>query len=99
MRILTLAMMLGCTSENKGADTASGAESDTDTDADSDSDTDADTDSDIEFPDDLNGEIVDPALDPTEFSAMNMDDTARSLADLTDGPTIMWFYPAAGSYG
>jgi hypothetical protein len=35
-----------------------------------------------------------------EFMATNRDGTPRTRADLTDGkPTIMWFYPAAGTGG
>jgi hypothetical protein len=35
-----------------------------------------------------------------EFTATNRDGTTRTRADLTDGkPTIMWFYPAAGTPG
>jgi hypothetical protein len=34
-----------------------------------------------------------------EFAATNRDGAARSRADVTDGPTVIWFYPSAGTYG
>jgi hypothetical protein len=33
------------------------------------------------------------------FAATNMDETSRGPADLQGGPTVVWFYPAAGTYG
>ena len=33
------------------------------------------------------------------FTATNMDETSRGPADLQGGPTVVWFYPAAGTYG
>ena len=33
------------------------------------------------------------------FAARNMDETSRGPADLQGGPTVVWFYPAAGTYG
>jgi hypothetical protein len=33
------------------------------------------------------------------FAATNRDGTARGSADLRGGATVMWFYPAAGTYG
>ncbi len=34
-----------------------------------------------------------------DFVATNMDETSRGPADLQGGPTVVWFYPAAGTYG
>jgi len=51
------------------------------------------------LPPGLNGSIVDPAVALVEFSALNMDWTERTMADLMDGPTVMWFYPAAATPG
>ena len=59
------------------------------------------------------GASVDPAVDfallhgtlPAEqlarptFTATNMDGTTRSESDLLGQPTVMWFYPAAGTGG
>jgi hypothetical protein len=68
-------------------------------DADTDSDADSDTDADIELPPGLNGTVISPRLPVPTFSATNRDGTARGASDLIDGPTVMWFYPLAGSYG
>ena len=51
------------------------------------------------LPSGLNGSIVDPAVALVDFSALNMDGTERTMADLVDGPTVMWFYPAAATPG
>jgi hypothetical protein len=100
---LALVLTLGCSSKQATPDSATSNRSDTgpmvETDADTDADADTDTDADTDMPDNLNGEAIDPPLDPVAFNALNMDDSARSLSDLTDGPTLMWFYPLAGSYG
>lgn len=34
-----------------------------------------------------------------EFNATNRDGSARSREDLIGQPTIIWFFPAAGTYG
>jgi hypothetical protein len=36
---------------------------------------------------------------PTFASVTNYDGTARAQADLVGHPTVMWFYPAAGTGG
>ncbi len=33
------------------------------------------------------------------FAATNRDGTARGQSDLIGQPTVMWFYPMAGTYG
>jgi hypothetical protein len=48
---------------------------------------------------DLHGEWAAERLEAPEFAATNRDGAARSRGDLVDGPTVMWFYPAAGTYG
>jgi hypothetical protein len=47
----------------------------------------------------LNGRVIDPPLAAIDFSAQNLDSSARDRSDLIGRPTVMWFYPAAGSYG
>jgi hypothetical protein len=47
----------------------------------------------------LNGRVIDPPLAATDFSALNLDGSARDRSDLIDRRTVMWFYPAAGTYG
>jgi peroxiredoxin len=34
-----------------------------------------------------------------DFAATNMDGAARDREDLLGHPTVMWFYPAAGTAG
>ena len=51
------------------------------------------------IPPGLNGTVITPPLPPTAFSALNVDGTRRDMTDLMDGPTVMWFYPVAGSPG
>ena len=90
VRAFTMAMMLVGCAANKGAgdegegDTAGGGSADGET---------------VELPDGLNGDLVDPRLPVPDFVATNRDGTARGPVDLTGGPTVMWFYPAAGTYG
>lgn len=48
----------------------------------------------------LNGTEVDPRREPPTFSqVVNSDGSARSQADLLGHPTVIWFYPDAGTYG
>ena len=51
------------------------------------------------LPSGLNGTVIEPPLPPTSVSALNLDGTRRDMDDLVDGPTVMWFYPLAGSPG
>ncbi len=48
----------------------------------------------------LNGEEVDPRLEAISFEkVLASDGSARTQADLMGHPTVIWFYPAAGTYG
>ena len=47
----------------------------------------------------LNGTVPPVALDLPTFAATNRDGGARSREDLLGHPTVMWFYPAAGTFG
>ena len=47
----------------------------------------------------LNGRIIDPPLAAIDFSAVNLDGSERERSNLVDRRTVMWFYPAAGTYG
>lgn len=47
----------------------------------------------------LHGKPPAEPLPAPDFSATNRDGTARGKPDLTDGATVIWFYPAAGTYG
>ena len=58
-----------------------------------------DTTDTVEVPEGTFGQTPAVALAAPEFSATNYDGTPRGIADLTDGPTVVWFFPAAGTYG
>ena len=53
----------------------------------------------VDVPDGTNGAVPTEALEAPEFAATNRDGGARDREDLLGHPTIMWFYPAAGTYG
>ena len=48
---------------------------------------------------DLNGEWATVRTPAPEFVATNRDGSARSRPDLVGHPTVIWFYPAAGTSG
>ncbi len=47
----------------------------------------------------LHGSPPDKALPAPDFAALNMDGAARDREDLLGQPTVMWFYPKAGTAG
>ena len=47
----------------------------------------------------LNGEWATERTPAPEFVATNRDGSARSRSDLIGHPTVIWFYPAAGTSG
>jgi len=47
----------------------------------------------------LYGQPPAEALLAPEFTATNYDGTTRSKVNLQGQPTVMWFFPAAGTYG
>src|SRR5688500_2314692 len=100
--LLELLWMAGCDRPDAADTTGGDADADTDADGDSDADTDADTDADgdtdTDLPDGLNGDVPEVRLAAPEFEATNRDGSARGHADLVGHPTVIWFYPAAGTY-
>jgi hypothetical protein len=88
MHLLTL--LLGCSGDpaDTSTDTAQTDTSQTDT-----------PDTDVEVPEGTFGQTPAESLPAPKFAATNYDGTARGIADLTDGPTVLWFFPAAGTYG
>jgi hypothetical protein len=46
-----------------------------------------------------NGVPPDSPVPLPDFSARNLDGAARGPADLRGHATVLWFYPAAGTYG
>lgn len=49
--------------------------------------------------DSLNGTVPDDPVNLPEFAATNSDGAARSREDVLGDPTVIWFFPAAGTYG
>ena len=87
-----LIMMLACSGEpstDNPADTADTAGAATDSGA----------DSTVEIPDQTFGQTPSASLPAPTFSATNYDGGTRGIDDLTDGPTVVWFFPSAGTYG
>ena len=68
-------------------------------DPDSDSGSDSGGSDSPDVPDGTHGTLPDVALEAPDFAATNRDGGARDREDLLGHPTIMWFYPAAGTYG
>ncbi len=59
-----------------------------------------DTDSgDTDLPTELNGTPPASPVPLPTFSARNQLGEPRTEADLVGHPTVLWFYPAAGTYG
>ena len=50
-------------------------------------------------PNELNGVFPPSELAAPQFSALNRDGTERGPTDLMPRPTVMWFYPKAGTAG
>ena len=88
----------GC--DAASGDTAGGDTSGSDT-ADSDTsggDT-SDSSDDSGVPSDLHGTVPADSFPAPEFSVLNQDEQVRTRDDLLGHPTIVWFYPAAGTSG
>jgi len=47
----------------------------------------------------LNGTWPESPIDAPEFTALNYDNTSRGQDDLIGNPSVLWFYPAAGTFG
>jgi len=91
MRSLLFVLAIAC--DGKG-----GSDETTQPDLDSGADTVADT----ELPEEdtgLYGTFPETALPAPDFAATNYDGAARSREDLLGHPTVLWFFPAAGTYG
>ena len=60
---------------------------------------DTDDTDDTDLPGALNGTPPGEAVPAPEFAARDEHGAARSRDDLLGHPTVLWFYPAAGTYG
>ncbi len=83
-------------------DSGTATADDTDADADADGglvDSGEASDDEIVLPAGLNGDEVEPRRPAPEFVATNRDGATRTREDLTYRPTVMWFYPYAGTPG
>jgi len=97
--IMLLATVFSCSS--KSADSTDSADT-TDTQDEGNADTsDSDTQDTgpTQVPDGTHGSVPSEFLDAPEFVATNRDGTSRGRDDLVGDPTVMWFYPAAGTSG
>ena len=90
-----ISLLLGCSGTVEDSSTPDTTDSGTV----ADTDTDTDTDTTVEVPDGTYGQLPSESLPAPEFAATNSDGTSRGISDLTDGPTVVWFFPAAGTYG
>lgn len=90
-----LPLFFACTGSKQvdSADTSALIDSDTDADTDTDSDTDIDT------AEDYNGTLPAESIPAPEFEVQNMDESPRTREDLMGHPSVIWFYPAAGTSG
>ena len=48
---------------------------------------------------DLHGTWPKKSIAAPEFTAHNFDNTTRGRDDLIGHPSVLWFYPAAGTFG
>ncbi|MGB0590279.1 MAG: hypothetical protein ACPGU1_11410 [Myxococcota bacterium] len=56
-------------------------------------------DAEATWPEGLHGTVPGAALPAPEFVALNSDGSARGPEDLMGKPTVMWFFPFAGTPG
>jgi hypothetical protein len=98
MRITSLALLAACSgapSESTGGTDSVPLWSQNGTDPTTDTDTTT-----VPPDGDYHGTIPDSPLPPPTFAAVtNRDGSPRTPADLVGHPTVMWFYPAAGTGG
>ncbi len=95
--LLAPSLFLACTG-TKPATHDSSADSATNADSGGDSGGDTDTNGDT-GPVTYNGTLPDSSIPAPDFSAENMDESPRTKDDLIGHPTVIWFYPAAGTSG
>lgn len=93
--LLLVPLMVACTGKSTSEDSADTTPATTDSGT---TDT-TDPNDTVEIPDEIYGELPAVSLPAPEFVATNYDGTTRGITDLTDGPTVVWFFPAAGTYG
>lgn len=99
MRICTLALLLVACSGSKASDSGAGLADTGSADGGADGGTADGGSSDGGADLTLNGTVPPVALEAPTFAATNRDGGARSREDLLGHPTVMWFYPAAGTFG
>jgi hypothetical protein len=100
---MNLLLLLACTAPEQATDAAprdtavadSGDLPDSGTDDSGTDDSGTDLDTALSY----NGVPPDAPVALPDFSARNLDGAARGPADLRGHATVLWFYPAAGTYG
>jgi len=104
MRILYVLLLTAC-GPSPTPDTTNGDDDDDVTVGDDDDDpTDTDTDTDTDtttttLTGEYNGTLPPIEIAAPDFAAVNRDGSARSKADLLGHPTVLWFFPFAGTPG
>ncbi len=93
---MTLLTLLACTSGAPDPSHDSGVTADSGSAADSDDSGDGTP---VDTAKELNGEWATDRTAAPEFVATNRDRSDRSRVDLIGHPTVVWFYPAAGTSG
>lgn len=101
---LSTLLMLACTGKGTVGDDSqiTGADSAADDSAADDSADDSaadDSGGDTGYPDGLHGDIPAENIPAPEFSATSDAGLGRSRADLMGHRTVLWFFPAAGTFG
>jgi hypothetical protein len=103
MRTLPLILLLACGgSDGVTSPDETGDEDDILTFGDDDDDGSTDTDTDTSsttLTGDFNGTLPPIEIAAPDFSAQNRDESLRSKDDLLGHPTVLWFFPFAGTPG
>ena len=103
MRLIPLFFLLACGAGSDGGTPTDGTGDDDDDiltfgDDDDDGSTDTDTSS-TTLTGDFNGTLPPIEIAAPDFSAQNRDESLRSKDDLLGHPTVLWFFPFAGTPG
>ena len=105
MRLIPLFFLLACGAGSDGGTPTDGTGDDDDDiltfgDDDDDGSTDTDTDtSSTTLTGDFNGTLPPIEIAAPDLSAQNRDESLRSKDDLLGHPTVLWFFPFAGTPG
>ena len=97
---VALLLGIGCAAENAEEKTAEPSQEEMTETETTDTETEAtDTETETELPEGLSGTVPDSSLPAPEFQATSNDGSSRGPEDLIGQPTVVWFFPLAGTYG